>query len=235
MSPSSPEPSAATDVSLGAATRLDIEESRVSVVLVPLGSTEQHGPHLPLDTDTRIAVAIAEEAADQISGATVAPPLAYGASGEHAGFGGTVSIGTEALQLVLLELVRSIDWARVVVFVNGHGGNHRALITAVEHLTLEGHQVSGWVPRIEGGDAHAGETETSLLEVIAPNLIRRDLLAPGATEPLAELMPTMLTSGVMAVSESGVIGDPTTATVEHGQAILDHLVSDLVRFVAERL
>ena len=106
------------------------------VLLVPLGSTEQHGPHLPLDTDTRIAQAIANGAAGQLE-AVVAPALAYGASGEHAGFDGTLSIGTEALRLVLIELVRSaaLTFGRIVL-VNGHGGNHEATTHAVEQLSL---------------------------------------------------------------------------------------------------
>ncbi len=76
------------------------------LLVVPVGSFEQHGPHLPLDTDTRIAVAIAEAVAD-LPYVVVAAPLAYGASGEHAGFAGTLSIGTEVLAEVLVELVRS--------------------------------------------------------------------------------------------------------------------------------
>src|SRR5215204_2153898 len=88
------------------------------LVLVPVGSVEQHGPHLPLDTDTRIAAAVAARAA---TGALlVAPPVAYGASGEHEGFAGTVSIGHEALRLLLVELGRSASrWAARLVFVNG--------------------------------------------------------------------------------------------------------------------
>ena len=88
------------------------------VLIVPVGSTEQHGPHLPLDTDTRIASAVAGAAATRLAAGAdgrqfmVAPAVAYGASGEHQGFPGTVSIGSAALELVLLEFGRSVsDWA----------------------------------------------------------------------------------------------------------------------------
>ena len=102
------------------------------VLLVPLGSTEQHGPHLPLRTDTMIAEAVALELGERLratgTDATVAPALPYGASGEHEGFAGTLSIGTRALAQVLVELGRSAGlWCERVAFVNAHGGNVDAL------------------------------------------------------------------------------------------------------------
>src|SRR4029079_17557043 len=88
----------------------------------PVGSLEQHGPHLPLDTDARIAAAVARRAADPST--PIGPPVAYGASGEHEGFAGTLSIGHAALRAVLVELGRSAGaWVSRLVFVNGHGGN----------------------------------------------------------------------------------------------------------------
>src|SRR5664279_4473379 len=98
-------------------------------LIVPLGSPEQHGPHLPLDTDTRIADAVAGRVAERLDGDwLLAPAIGYGASGEHEGFPGTISIGTAALQLLLIEFGRSASgWASRMVFVNGHGGNVEAL------------------------------------------------------------------------------------------------------------
>ena len=92
-----------------------------SVVAVPLGATEQHGPHLPLGTDTTIACALAAGLAEARDDVVVAPPLPYGSSGEHAGFPGTLSIGRAALELVLVELARS--WDGPMLFVCAHGGN----------------------------------------------------------------------------------------------------------------
>ena len=109
-------------------------------LIVPLGSTEQHGPHLPLDTDTRIATAVARTAAERLTGDwMIAPAVCYGASGEHEGFAGTVSIGTAALRLLLIEYGRSAcRWAPRLVFVNGHGGNVQAVAEATALLRQEG-------------------------------------------------------------------------------------------------
>lgn len=118
--------------------------SAKSLVLVPIGSTEQHGPHLPLNTDSVIAESVAGRAAEELSARLtppplVAPTLAYGASGEHAGFPGTVSLGHEALHAVIVETVRSLSlWAGRVVFVNGHGGNTATLDAALGALRAEG-------------------------------------------------------------------------------------------------
>jgi creatinine amidohydrolase len=117
-------------VRLGARTWREVHGAGPLIVAVPLGSCEQHGPHLPLDTDTRIAVALADGLAAARPDVVVAPPLSYGASGEHAGFAGTLSIGLDVMTTVVVELVRSADWAAGVVLVNGHGGNHRAITDA---------------------------------------------------------------------------------------------------------
>ncbi|MGA5541158.1 mycofactocin biosynthesis peptidyl-dipeptidase MftE [Mycobacterium sp. NPDC051198] len=201
------------------------------MLIVPVGSTEQHGPHLPLDTDTRIAAAVSHALLEHLDDASsgdwvVAPPVHYGASGEHEGFPGTVSIGTAALRSLLLEYGRSaLSWASRLVFVNGHGGNVEALAAAVALLRQESRDV-GWVPCIAAGaDAHAGHTETSVLLHISPGDVWADSLAPGNTAPLAELMPAMRSGGIAAVSEVGVLGDPTTATAAEGERIFAEMVN----------
>jgi mycofactocin system creatininase family protein len=200
-------------------------------LLIPVGSTEQHGPHLPLDTDTRIAAAVARGVAQRLaeadheSGWMLAPPIGYGASGEHEGFPGTVSIGTSALRLLLVEFGRSASaWARRLVFVNGHGGNVEALTAATALLRYEGRDV-GWCScGVENADAHAGHTETSVLLHISPDDVLVDERAPGNGAPLAELLPAMRTGGVAAVSELGVLGDPTTATATDGARLFAEMV-----------
>lgn len=217
--------------SLGNAVTTDVPP-RGAVVLVPLGSTEQHGPHLPLDTDTKIAVAVAEAACAGRADLWVAPALSYGSSGEHAGFRGTLSIGTEVLRAALIELVRSAaDSFAAVIFVNGHGGNLDALREAVAQMQTEGHTVAHWWPRVPDGDAHAGRTETSLMLAIDPESVRVDAAAPGATEPLATLLPTMRQHGVAGVSPNGVLGDPSGASGREGEALLQQFVEDLVLLV----
>jgi mycofactocin precursor peptide peptidase len=205
-------------------------------ILIPLGSTEQHGPHLPLDTDTRIASAVARAAATRLDDGRewlVAPAIAYGASGEHQSFAGTISIGTEALTMLLVEYGRSAAcWAQRLVFVNGHGGNVGALHRAVRTLRAEGRDV-GWCPcTVAGGDAHAGHTETSVLLHVSPAEVLTDRWLAGNGAPLPDLLPSMRRGGVAAVSRVGVLGDPTTATAAEGKRLFAEMVEGCARRVA---
>lgn len=204
------------------------EISERPVVMVPVGSTEQHGPHLPLETDTLIAAAVARELADHVGG-YLAPAVSTGASGEHQGFPGVISIGTDMLRLLLVELVRSLSlWAARVVLVNGHGGNLAAVTAAVHQMRIEGHSVA-WVPCTARGDAHAGHTETSLILHLAPWLVRRHCAEPGNTRSLHHLLPELRTHGVRRVSPNGVLGDPTGATAAAGADIFAHMVQNARR------
>jgi mycofactocin precursor peptide peptidase len=195
-------------------------------LLVPLGSVEQHGPHLPLDTDTRIAVAVASGAAASREGVAVAPALAFGSSGEHAGFAGTLSIGTDALVEVLVELGRDAarDWD-ALLFVNAHGGNASAVSAAVARLLSEGRHCSCHSVSAASGDAHAGLTETALLLHLDPSAVRLDLAEPGEPRAVEELMDRLRAGGVRAVSPNGVLGDPRDATAVLGRSLLDELVA----------
>jgi creatinine amidohydrolase len=202
-----------------------------SILAVPVGSTEQHGPHLPLGTDSDVAVALADRLAAARPEVLVAPALPYGSAGEHTAFPGTLSIGAAALELVVVELVRSADAFAGVVLVSGHGGNAEALAAAVGTLQAEGRKVLGWSPRIPAGDAHAGRTETSLLLALAPELVRLEAAEPGDVRPLAAVISELRRSGVAAVSPNGVLGDPTGATAEEGERLLDSLAADLIASV----
>jgi creatinine amidohydrolase len=212
-----------------------------SVLAVPLGSCEQHGPHLPLDTDTRIAQACADGLAAATDAVVVAPPVTIGASGEHESFPGTLSIGTVALEAVVIELVRSalpppgsdrpgpFDG---VVLVNGHGGNVEALGRAASILDDEGRAVLVWHPRVPDGDSHAGRTETSLLLHLCPEVVRMDRAEPGSTARWREIGDVVRAQGLSAVTANGVLGDPTAATAAEGSETFDRLVADLSAAVA---
>jgi creatinine amidohydrolase len=207
----------------------EVEELGADALLaVPVGATEQHGPHLPLSTDTEIAVALVARLAASRPGIVAAPALVYGASGEHADFPGTLSIGAAATELLLVELCRSAcaSFARVLL-VSTHGGNAEAVAAAVARLRAEGREVCSWSPRW-GGDAHAGRTETSLMLAIAPSLVRLELARAGNGEPIAALLPRLRRQGVRASTASGVLGDPSGASAEEGEELLAAALRELV-------
>ena len=187
--------------------------------MLPLGATEQHGPHLPLDTDTVIARTVAESAAGRVTAAVVAPVIAIGASGEHAGFAGTLSIGTEVLAAMIVEIVRTAgpEFDRVVI-VNAHGGNLDAVRSAAVTCEHEGRPISVGV----------GVVETSVMLAIDPQRVRLDRAEPGNTAPLREILDDLRTGGVAAVSPNGVLGDPTDATPARGEEILAEWVHEVV-------
>lgn len=204
-----------------------------AVLAVPLGSTEQHGPHLPLSTDTDIAVALCRRLAVARPDVLIAPPVAYGSSGEHDGFAGTLSIGQAAIEQLVLELGRSATRTfRHVLYVCAHGGNAEPVGRAVAALRSRQRDVSLFQPRWSG-DPHAGHHETSLQLALDPARVHMNRAVAGDTRPLAVLMPILAAHGVRSVSESGVLGDPTTATAAHGHALLDELAAQLIRHVTD--
>ncbi len=224
---------------LADATWPDVDGARRDVLVVPLGSLEQHGPHLPLDTDTRVAVAVARAVVAARPGAGLAPAVPLGASGEHAHFPGTLSIGTDALATLLVEVVRDAcrTWGAVLA-VTGHGGNADALRAARELCAREGRALGVVGCGLPGMDAHAGRAETSLLLHLAPDAVRLDRAEPGATQDVRELLPAMREGGVRAVSPNGVLGDPAGASAAEGRSLLDRLVAQALsaydRLVAAR-
>jgi creatinine amidohydrolase len=201
-----------------------------AILAVPLGSTEQHGPHLPLSTDADIAVALCEHLAATRPDVLIAPPMPYGSSGEHDGFAGTLSIGQDATESLVLELGRSATRTfRHVLFVSAHGGNAEPVVRAVARLgsrDVSVFQPSGYA------DPHAGRDETAMQLVLHPGTVRMDRAVAGNTEPIADLMPRLRVGGVRAVSSSGVLGDPTAATAADGARLLAALGGALVRHVA---
>jgi mycofactocin system creatininase family protein len=226
-------------LALAAARWPDVEAGPRRLLVVPVGSLEQHGAHLPLDTDTRIAVAVAERACAGRAGVGLAPPLAIGASGEHADFPGTLSIGHVALSTVLVELGRhaSLHWPAMLL-VNGHGGNAGAIGDALGRLRAEGRDCRAWHAGVRPAmlaaagialvaDAHAGRVETSIMLALAPGDVRLDAAAAGETRPLRAIMAELRAGGVRRVSPNGVLGDPAGASAAEGEALLALLVADL--------
>jgi creatinine amidohydrolase len=197
------------------------------ILLIPVGSTEQHGPHLPLGTDSDVALAVSLRLAARMPETAVAPVISYGSSGEHAGFAGTLSIGQDAIELLLLELGRSAgETYRRMVFVSAHGGNAVPAVRAVTQLRRESRDVMLWLANWDG-DAHAGRTETALQLALHPDRVRLEDQAAGNPRPVRELLPQLMAGGVIAVSPNGVLGDPAGATAAEGERLLAQLTADL--------
>ncbi|WP_409074182.1 creatininase family protein [Micromonospora chalcea] len=214
------------------------EEQRraAPVAVLPVGSFEQHGAHLPLATDTIVACAIAERVAAAYD-LFLLPPVTISCSQEHSAWAGTVSISHTTLSSIITDVMASLRRsgpARLAV-VNGHGGNY-VLSNIVQEANVDGPAMTlfptrdDWTSarRAAGlasdghDDMHAGELEVSLLRHVCPDLVR-----PGVeeTDHHATDRNLLLLHGMAAYTRTGVIGTPSAGSAEKGRTILDNLVS----------
>ncbi len=229
-------------------------DSGFTTVVVAVGSTEQHGPHLPTMTDTRIGDAMAHQVALKLGNALQARTISVGVSEHHLAFGATISLQPETLKLILRDYVDSLvrDGFQRIIFLPSHGGNFASVAQAIEAARTKhpGVEITGYTDLMglmeclsevsakygiseEESGAHAGENETSLMLALEPELVRRDRFAPGYVGSMGEdALKTVLEHGMPALSESGVLGDPTRATAEKGRVYLDTMSSFLARVVA---
>jgi creatinine amidohydrolase len=231
-----------------------------TVVVVPTAAIEQHGPHLPLDTDTFLCTRVVEEAAARARrGGTVlvAPTLAYGSSAHHMGFAGTVTLAASTFLAVVGEICGSLaqHGFRRQLVVNGHGGNSALAREAVQQLSVGAPvlaaSVDYWAPAREavaevrdsppGGMAHACEFETSLMLHLRPESVRHELVRREIPEPrLAAERLDLLSPGLIAagwrtdeLSSSGVLGAPDLATAEKGERLFEACVDELSSLIEE--
>ena len=205
------------------------------IAVVPLGSWEQHGPHLPLDTDTIIASTLCARALDEIDDRRVLmlASVNYSASDEHRGFAGTSSIGDETAERSFTLIARSLSentpHLRGVLFVNGHGGNVSSMNASSSALTHHVVPHVFWTPTFANdGDLHAGHVETSVILAIDPTYVRDEHATTGAVGDARDIITQMRHHGVKAVSPSGVIGDATSANSAFGDEVLARWTADLV-------
>lgn len=211
-------------------------------VILPLGATEQHGPHLPLGADTLRAEALALRLAARLPGALVAPVLPIGCSDEHAGFPGLLSLDAATLAAVIVDCARRmVAWGITrLVLLSAHGGNGRALALAAERLRRELPDLRVWLPAqtlapdeavlalaAEAGIApeefglHAGEGETSEVLWLRPDLVRAKAAEAGYRGDMTEIVDRLQRLGVKAVTPNGVLGDPARARAARGERYLD--------------
>ncbi len=222
-------------------------------MIVPTGAIEQHGPHLPLDTDSYTAEGVAIRAAGRAaSPVVVAPTVWWGVSGHWMGFPGTIAVSPSTLETLLVEIATGIaaHGFRRVLFLNGHAGNVGALHGACARLSAAGIRACGlhyWAlahPELDdlsttdgGRIGHAGEIETSLQLHLRPETVGTLPVDGVATRmPRSVLPPAFIDAAIMppdpaAESPSGVYGDPSAASASLGEAALDIIVQRVAEFL----
>jgi len=217
--------------------------SALNAVIIPVGATEQHGPHLPLAVDTLLGSAVAL-AVSAVTGVPVIPPLCYGVSGSHGDFGGTISLRPETLIHVVEDVIESLyeRGIRQFILLNGHIWNNGALDVSAEKLRVRhrdarvralgyvtmypGPEVNGRV-RFGRGLMHANFFETSVMLHLYPELVRMER----ATSHLD--VDSFWDYRMDQVSETGVWGrDVAEANAAHGQAEFERCVITTARAVA---
>jgi creatinine amidohydrolase len=237
-----------------------IQQSKEKVVVVPLGAIEQHGPHLPVSTDTDIVSRVALEAEKRLTNEIVlCPPLPFGSSHHHLNFG-TISLSITTYTLVLVEMVESLlqFGFRRIVLLNGHGGNitpgKQALavlsnkydvdlkpnIVFTTYWELAGKPFSGASPMSSPALSHACEYETSLLLHLFPKKVLTDRIRRAERPNTNGYIPfeddepyrgvTMI-KRTEFISSNGCSGEPQLGTAEKGKHLFDHAVAAFVEFI----
>lgn len=234
------------------------EVSPRSILVLPIGAVEQHGPHLPLNTDLVIAERCAEAVVDRVGDQLdlwLLEPLAYTKSNEHAGSVGTVWLGPETLLRVLDDIGRSVAATGAVklALLNGHGGNSSLLNVACRELRLshglETFLLHPSLPPDQGGSSdgegewgmgiHAGHGETSIMLHLRPDLVKLDRAERNIPEHLAANRHVRFGGGVTFgwlaadFGPSGIIGDPTGAEADTGARLFAAAVDQLADAMAE--
>lgn len=221
-----------------------------TTVVVAVGSTEQHGPHLPTMTDTRLGDVVAQRVAQKLGNALQARTIPIGVSDHHLAFGATVSLKSETLKLIIRDYVDSLirDGFQRIIFLPSHGGNFAPVAQAIEEAKKAhpGTDITGYTDLVafvnvlikasgefgvseEESGGHAGENETSIMMALEPGLVVRDRMVPGYLGPSGEReIRIVLEQGMPALTQNGVMGDPRKASADKGEAYLERLADFLV-------
>lgn len=231
-----------------------------TVLIIPTGSTEQHGPHLPLATDTYLAQEVAKAAAERVSpklNVLVTPSLQFGYSTHHLDFPGTLSVtGSLFIQTCVQLCLQAVKHGfRRILLLNGHGGNHaalqvaarsvrdkaRALVVVANYWDFVRERIQEVRESGPGGMAHACEFETSLMLFLKPEMVRMSHAIKEIPLPRTKWVKRdMFVKGTVSVAEnwsdvskSGVWGDPTIATREKGETLYNLLVGEIADFLVD--
>jgi creatinine amidohydrolase len=221
---------------------VDAVADRTDLAVLPVGSTEQHGPHAPLGTDSLTAGAVAEAGVDRYEGqAALAPTVPVGVAAEHRAFSGTLWVSPDTFRSYVRETVASLahhGFDRVVL-VNGHGGNVDALREVAAGLTrgdVARTVPFTWFEHVDGEMGHGGSVETAAVRQIAPDLVREDRLAEaaeGGADRWGEYVEGVnVACDTDEFSENGVVGDPRAGDAETGEAYLQTASASLARLLA---
>jgi creatinine amidohydrolase len=225
-------------------------ESGFTTAVVGIGSTEQHGPHLPTMTDARIGDVLAERVARKLGHALQARTIDVGLSEHHLAFAGTISLKPETLLLILRDYVDSLarhGFTRIV-FIPSHGGNFATVQRGIEEARKAhpGISVTGYtdLPGLteflfrasaeygvspEEAGAHAGESEASMMMALEGGLVVADRFAPGYVGRIDEAeMKLIFEKGMPALTSNGILGDPRKASAEKGEVYLERLADFLL-------
>jgi creatinine amidohydrolase len=220
-------------------------EEDTDTALIPVGAVEQHGPHLPLGTDAMLGEALACRIAHSMGRTLVAPVVSLGCSTEHMSFPGTMSVPQEVLRDQLRANVRSLEHHgfTYAVLLPTHGGNIAPINAAAPELANEFNDIDTvpvadlhWYMEllnralreagvdIEEPIVHAGAAETALMLALYPSLVDTDAAASGHEGDLS--YARLLRDGMEGITENGVLGDPTVATSQVGEHMVDVLVDE---------
>lgn len=230
-----------------------------TVVVLPLGSVEQHGNHLPVGTDTLLAEAVSLAAAEEAGNVAVLPPPWYGFSAHHMRFPGSITLRAETLMAVVEDIVASIvkQGFRRILIVNGHGGNggvidvlaatlgHKhygnARIATLTYFTLARQAIAELRKSEAGGMGHACEFETSMIQHLRPELVKLDRAQTTYPDPGSNYLTTDLLGGQAIrvyhdfgdLSPTGTLGDPSLASPQAGTAFFAAVTRELAAFIED--
>jgi creatinine amidohydrolase len=236
-------------------TRPEVEEaiaSGVDTIIITIGSTEQHGLHLPLGTDAIMGEALGQRVAHALGDTLLAPGMRIGCSEHHMDFAGSLTLSRQTFIGVVGDICRSLarHGFRHIVLLPTHGGNFAPLAKAVEAIRPELSGVNliaftdlmafmdeifqtGKARKVtpEQAGAHAGEFETSIMLYLRPDLVAVDKAQPGYVGDQLRIAPLVFEKGFRAVTANGVLGDPRDASAANGEAYMAAITDLLVGYI----